>query len=882
MRGWLNSCLSAIVMMQESWGSSFEEGVLGAVRGYTSGRVCVYGTTDAALFLSPPMRPDSSIHWSSYPALLVAGAFAAGVMLDAMKMGGGALLWSGGVAVGLVLFGGLQWWDRRRLVTLAPLGRIGAVLLMVVGAGGARHAAYDAPQPRALEPVAAATDDRPLLLSGRVADAPERSGSGTRFTLAVDTAAASSDTTAVTGRVRATLRHSPWAESPQPFPRLNEGDEIRLRTEVRPAPGQRNPGGFDYAAYLDRRGTCCTAYVGDAGHVTVVNRNRGPLTDLVVTVRRHVRHQILRYVPSENGRAVLQALLLGDRSRITDAQRERFARTGLMHLLAVSGLHVFLVGMVLYVLLRPLLMRFRLRWRTVEVGRAVLTVIVLGLYMLLTGGRPSVVRAVVMSTLLIGGVVFQRSAHPLNTLGVAALVLLAVRPPALFDAGFQLSMGAVTGIVTLNPRFLDAVPEAWQESSVTEWFVSMVTVSAAAMLGTAPVLLYHFGWVSIAGLVLNVVGIPCTGLALSAAVAMEAVGGVWPVAGAAFGSTADLFVEGLLLTSRWGAEWFSWAGVRMANPEVWTLGALTAGVVSLAQWPRPRLRWRCLLCALLLATGGVWMDVVNENGGPALDLVFFDVGQGDALLVCAPGGKHVLVDTGPRSAGGSAAVTYSVLPFLKQRGIRHLEAVVVSHPDGDHLGGLPQILRAVSVGQVLHSGQQVDTDLYERTRRLMEEHGVSERAVERGDGFRFGSARVQVLGPPAHPSRQGIESENGQSVVLHLTYGQTDVLLPGDVEADAEQDLVRTYGQQLGSRVVKVPHHGSETSSTPPFVGAAVDTSAGTRAVVSVGRSNQFGMPDEQVLARWRDAGASVRSTAEGGAVWLRSDGEDVWSVRWQ
>ncbi len=840
--------------------------------------------SDVSQDLVSSVRPGSSIHWSAYPALLVAGAFATGVVVEAVSGGVGMPVWIGGVVGGFALFGGMQWWDRRRMVSLAPLGRVGAVALMVVCAGGARHAAYDAPSPRALEPVAAAADDQLLTLDGIVQDAPERSPSDVRFTVAVDTVFGPGDTTTVDGQVRVTLRPSPWAEKTSSrFPRLFEGDRVRLRGEPRPAPGQRNPGGFDYADYLARRGTCCVMYVGKPSNVTRLNRERGVLGDLVVGVRSHVRRQILRYVPSDEGQAVLQALLLGDRSRITDAQRERFARTGLMHLLAVSGLHVFLVGMVLYVLLRPLLMRFQLRWRTVEVGRAGLTVAVLGIYMLLTGARASVVRAVVMSALLIGGVVFQRSSHPLNTLGVAALVLLTVRPPALFDVGFQLSMTAVAGIVTLNPRLLDLIPERYRSSSVADWLISMVTVSAAAMLGTAPVLLHHFGWVSAAGLALNVVGIPCTGLALSAAVAMEVVGSLWTTAGAAFGSAADLFVEGLLLTSRWGVEWFSWAGVRLTDPDVWTLGALTAGIVSLAQWPRPRLRWRCLICALLLMGGGVWVETTGQDAGPTLDLVFFDVGQGDALLVSTPDGKHFMVDSGPQSFGGSSAAAYSVLPYLKRQGIDHLEAVIVTHPDSDHLGGLPAILGDASVGRVIHSGQQVETELYQETRRLLTRHGVTAEAVERGDDFSIGSnVRLQVLAPPAHPTRRGIESRNGRSVVIHLAYGETDVLLPGDVEAEAERDLVRAYGGQLSSRVVKVPHHGSETSSTQPFVHSVVDTTEGTEAVVSVGRTNRYGMPDGDVLERWRSNGAQVRSTAENGAVWLKSNGEEVWEVQWR
>ncbi|PSQ81344.1 MAG: DNA internalization-related competence protein ComEC/Rec2, partial [Bacteroidetes bacterium QS_1_63_11] len=293
-----------------------------------------------------------------------------------------------------------------------------------------------------------------------------------------------------------------------------------------------------------------------------------------------------------DAQGVLRALLLGDRSRVTDVQRERFVKTGLMHLLAVSGLHVFLVGMVLYALLRPFLIRFGMQWRTVEIARAALTILVLGGYMFLTGGRPSVVRAVIMATLFIGGIVFQRSAHPLNTLGGAALILLAVRPPALFDVGFQLSMSAVAGIVTLNPRLLDAIPERYRASEAVDWLVSTGTVSAAAILGTAPVLLFHFGWVSAAGLLLNIAGIPCTGLALSAAILMAVTGGMWSLAGASFGSAADVFVQGLLATSRYGVEWLSWAGIRMATPDAWGLGALVAALIALTQWPRPHLRWR--------------------------------------------------------------------------------------------------------------------------------------------------------------------------------------------------------------------------------------------------------------------------------------------------
>jgi competence protein ComEC len=265
-----------------------------------------------------------------------------------------------------------------------------------------------------------------------------------------------------------------------------------------------------------------------------------------------------------------------------------------------------------------------------------------------------------------------------------------------------------------------------------------------------------------------------------------------------------------------------------------------------------------------------------------MDVVFFDVGQGDAVLITGPEDRRLLVDTGPRSPDGSAAA-YTILPYLRQRGVEHLETVVITHPDEDHLGGLPAILRELSVGRVLHSGQRADTDLYEESRALLEKKGTRSRSVDRGDQFQVGGSIVaRVLGPPQKPDRWGIENENGASVVLHLAYGRTDVLLPGDVERAAEQGLVQTYGDQLASHVVKVPHHGSETSSTPAFVEAAADESVQTRAVVSVGADNPYGMPDSTVLSRWQSRVDTVYSTARTGAVWFRSDGVSIQGVEWQ
>ena len=826
------------------------------------------------------MRPDSTIQWTAYPALLAAGAFAAGIL--GAELGGIHNVyawWMVGLG-GVGLWMGAAWWAHRRLVTLAPLLRTLGLALLVSAAGGLRATVYRTPPPNALAPVAAhALDqDQSVTLLGTVAGPPSRGEASVRFTLEVEQVVASAGTVSVGGRVRTTMRSPPWKDAATPFPVVHAGDQLRARGELRPGPSPRNPADFDYGAYLARRGICCTMRVGIPANVAVLDRDASAIGAALVATRTYVRRHITRHVSHREPQAVLQALLLGDRARLSERVEEQFAATGLMHLLAVSGLHVLLVGFVLYGLLRPLLTRCRFRWQTVEILRAVATIIVLMGYMGLTGARPSVVRAVVMATLLIGGIVLQRSAPTLNTLGVAMLVLLAVRPPALLDVGFQLSMSAVAGIVTLSDRFTTWLPEEWTRTAIGDATVQTTVVSLAATIATGPVLLYHFGRVPLAGLVLNTAAIPLTALGLTAGI-VTALAGPIAAVGASFGAAADMIVRLLLWVAEMGDAWMGWAHIPGSRVGLFSLGIWIAGTIALAQWPRPRHRWRCLIAGVLFLAAGAWTPIMTGDASPHLDVIFFDVGQGDAALVRTPAGSNILIDAGPRTRYADAGASV-IVPHLRHAGIDHLDAVIVSHPDGDHLGGLPSVLRSVSVGRVLHSGWEATTELFAETRVLIDSLSVPHHAVDAGDTLRVDdSVQIDVLAPPPRPRQVGLTTKNDASVVLRLAYGSTTMLFTGDVEAPGEQWLDAAYKKQLAADVVKIPHHGSKTSSTPSFVQYA--TMDSSHAVVSAGRDNAFGMPHAGILARWRMNGAIVHETMQG-AVWTRSDGTSFRTVSWR
>jgi competence protein ComEC len=349
---------------------------------------------------------------------------------------------------------------------------------------------------------------------------------------------------------------------------------------------------------------------------------------------------------------------------------------------------------------------------------------------------------------------------------------------------------------------------------------------------------------------------------------------------AGYGAASDGLVHGLLWISRVGEARLGWAAIEAYVQDPWLVGAMAAGLVALAQGPRPRHRWRLLLLTLALLTGGVWQSVLHGTHRPHLEMVFFDVGHGDAALLRLPNERHLLIDAGARSPTGDHG-THTVLPHLERYGIDRLDAVLVSHPHGDHLGGVPALLRGVPVGRLITGGTAYDSDLYAETQHLIDSTGVPHQTVQRGDTLLLDPAvRLQILAP--EPGARTGDNANDASIVLRVAYGRTTLLFTGDAERQTEAHLVRRYGDFLRSDVVKVGHHGSSTSSTAPFVAAATRDTTRTAAVISAGAHGFFDLPRPEVVRRWDAAGAAVWTTKRGGALWLRSDGVHLERVQWR
>ncbi len=638
------------------------------------------------------------------------------------------------------------------------------------------------------------------------------------------------------------------------------GDRIWLQTRLRQPQPARNPGAFDFRRFLNLQGVHASASAYRSGHLLRVEalpaawwRER-----LVLPLRRLMRGALEANLSGPPA-GLLRGMLLGEKHRIPPEVAGRFRHTGLAHALVISGLHVGLVALFFYTL-------FRLAG-TPTSAASLATALVLLLYALLTDLQAPVVRASIMAGVVLVGRAIGRRGEVYNSLGLAAVLILCLWPASLLTLSFQLSFGATLAIVALHGPLMSLWPAAWRDENraLGKWVLAPLCVTVAAQLGTGPLIAWHFQQFAPVSLAANLVVVPLLGIAVSLGLLTALTGPWWPLAGAVFSGANYLALNGLMgAVDAFAALPF--ASVTTPKPSALTL-VLAAWTAGLLAWGLGRPRGRVLLLITLLAWANlqVWSLALRDRD---LEIVFLDVGQGDAAFLRFPNGRTMVVDGGLRSRRSDFGERV-VVPFLKHRGVSRVDVVVASHPHSDHIGGLVHLLEQVEVGHFIDSGQAYDTWTARRLRGLIEERGIAYHRVAAGDSLAgLGGVGAVVLHPregfvgPDGGSPHGL---NDGSVVVRFDYGETRVLFTGDIEEASEPALLG-WGDGLRSGVLKAAHHGSRTSSGPAFV-EAVDPSV---CVVPVGAFNKFRHPAPEVMERFREAGARVYRTDECGAVVVR------------
>jgi len=770
----------------------------------------------------------------SRPLLLLAAALAAGAFIgqDCALAQSTALLLLASALLGLALLGP----PRSAPAALAA----GAVALGAAGAGIER-VRYDRAPLRAWVGGPEAPGE-PVELEGLAARDARLQDDRTLLTIDVDRARAGGRWRALRGRARIEVAGERAGSLS-----VLQGERVRVFAQLSLPRGALTPGAFDPVAHAFREGIHAQGFCKSALLVTREPGLYGWLwTRAAARARGWSRRALERAVLPGEERALLLAMVLGDRSGLDPETSDAFRAAGTYHVLAISGAQVALLAAVLVALLRWL--------RVPPDPLAALVCLALAFYAELVGGDVPVVRAAVMATVLLAGRALSLDADAANLLGLAAALLLVLRPSSIGDLGFQLSFAATLAILLLTPRLLQGVRPLPLRVDLA------LAGSLAAQLALAPLLAAHFQRLAPAALLLNLAAVPLSGAVLLCGLGVLGAAAAVPLAAPLVGDLAWICAHALLRSAD-PVRWLPALDVRVSAPPLWAVGVHAYGLLVTA---RDGLRRAALPLAIgvagLLAGGTVQAD-------GRLHMTVLDVGQGDAIVLQGPSGRVWVVDTGAAGGRGIDLGEAVVGPYLRVSGVRRIDRLLVTHAHPDHAGGAGFLLRSFVIGEAWEGPAPANDGAYRTFVRAVREAGVARRTVVRGLRETWDGVEVEVLSPWRLP-RPPWRVRNDDSVVVRLRYGETTLLLAGDVEAGAESALVEPR-----ALVLKVPHHGSRSSSSPAFLAAV----APRLAVLSAGFRNRHGHPHPEVVERYRRQGIELLRTDVDGSITVSSDGRRVW-----
>jgi competence protein ComEC len=580
----------------------------------------------------------------------------------------------------------------------------------------------------------------------------------------------------------------------------------------------------------------------------------------LLTARGWTERTLLRLFPRHF--ALTDALLLGRREWMDAVVRARFAQAGLSHLLAISGSHVAVLAAVL-LLLSGLL-------RLSPARRVVLTLLLITAYLGLIGAPASAARSGVMIALALGARLLQRPAAALPMMAAAALLLIAVDPLTALDPGLQLSFMGVLGVLLAGkvPR----LPlRRGRLRTLAEPAVEALVVSFCAFALTAPVVAYHFGVIAPVSIAANLPAVPLVGLALVGVLAAVIIHPLLPPLATILADGAGLALEAVDRVAIAAAA-LPYGHFGVARPAVlpMVLAALAVwAVYAFMRASRPAIR---IVVACGAGTAVILAGPAIPAAGGTLEIHFIDVGQGDAIAIHTPGDHWLLVDAGPAGRNGDAGQR-RVIPFLRAHGAHRLEALVLTHPDADHIGGAASVVREMTVARVIEPGIPVGKGMYADLLREVAGKDVVWSAARNGRILRLDGVEIDFLWPTSRAvsSVDALENANDVSAVARLRYGRFSALLTGDAPTQVEDSLIAHLGPALESPILKAGHHGSATSTSEAFLRAVRPQ----LVIISVGRRNRYGHPAPEVMARLRHDGIEVARTDREGTVSLRVDSPD-------
>jgi competence protein ComEC len=610
------------------------------------------------------------------------------------------------------------------------------------------------------------------------------------------------------------------------------GDHICYNGTIFRPLKSNNPYSFNYQEYLENNNIHGLSYLYKSNY-EIIKESKNLYYYLIVVPRNWIRARIDRFYPPKYS-GFLKAILLGEKSSLPLQLRQDFASSGLSHILAVSGLHTGVIALIFLTI-------FQIVLRNRNAAR-ILTIILLIYYMLLAHAVPSVQRAVIMISLVLLAKILQRRISTINILFAAAFIILVINPLQLFSIGFQLSFISVFAILVIFQYLSKKLNPLREKYPSIFWLLNLVLLSLMVQIVLAPLTIHYFHTLALGGIIANVIAIPLISLVLPLSIFSI----LFPISAicAIYAAANKLLLFIVFAISRFVAlhRILLFDFLYLNDSQVIALYVvLTILILLWKNTDNPKIKlykflsFSILIIAILIVPG-----ILLERN---LEITVLDVGQGDAIVVRTPDRKTILIDTGDKTMRRDYGELV-VVPYFKARGIKEIDLLILTHPHADHIGGAQAVMKNLKIDKVLLPRCDYESQLYYNVLTFIDDNDIEIIYADTSLVFEeFEQINLKILHPTYEYKNEA--NVNNYSIVIKIEYGNLSVLLTGDAEKEVEAILIENWGDKLYSDLLKVGHHGSNSSSTLDFL----EYVSPEYAVISVGTKNRFGHPDEKIVA---------------------------------
>lgn len=620
------------------------------------------------------------------------------------------------------------------------------------------------------------------------------------------------------------------------------GDFVSVRGKISTPKSARNPGGFNYSIFLKKNGIEAVMAVQGYG-VDIIGKSRlNFFQKIVQAIRERIEKNYISSMPGQDAKFIT-SIILGNNVLDEDILYQ-FRTIGVSHIISVSGMHVAVItGFIIYILGLMKVQRYK----------ALIVTIIIVFYAILTGGMPPVVRSVIMASMALIGSAVGRNNNSVNSISFAAFAILIVNPLMLYDIGFQLSFISTLAILYIYKPIKERL------SALNAKLRDLIAVTLAAQIGTIPLTMYYFHSISVVSILSNIIIVPIADISVILGFLSAILGLMLPTLSLIVNYMNIPVIELILYTTKL-INSIPYASINLAVlPFYIVILYYTVLIIAVSRIDK-KLKLRLTFAVLLIVALVSVYNYLPKN----LEMTFLDVGQGDSTFIMTPSRKAFLIDGGGRPANSSSSFDVGhdiILPFLYYKGVLKLDGIFISHTDTDHIGGILSLIKEIKVDKIFIGEQKVTDDNFKALMKIADLKNIPVVFLNRGDKIKADNIVFDVLNPGEFIEENPI---NNNALVFKVIYKNAEFLFTGDIEKEAEKKLEKF---DITSDVLKVAHHGSNTSSTRDFINKVKPDIC----VIQVGKNN-YGQPDAYVL-KYLNSVSKVYRTDEDGAVIIKTDG---------